>query len=114
MSKGIWVTEESLIALRNDIQLMFDSKRVEDFTMVIGWLSATINDTKEAYNPKDQVNEMLDLLKKQEEKREENLIDSIACSIISGYCSANPVNHINMQNVWDMATKIAKAKKLTN
>ena len=45
------------------------------------------------------------------EYREENLVDSVAISIINGFCVNNPVNRLNLINTWDMARKIVKAKE---
>lgn len=116
MSRGLWITEESLIALKADTENLFMGGRMKDFESVTKYFEGAIASVTDApvapYNPKDNIDEMLEMYRRQEGLREENLVDSIAIAIINGYCVNNPVNHLNLINTWDMARKIAKAKEV--
>jgi len=117
MSRGLWITEESLITLKANIENIFMGGRMKDFESVTKYFEGAIASVTEApvasYNPKDPIDEMMQARRRQEGRRdrEENLIDSVAISIINGFCVNNPVNHLNLINTWDMARKIVKAKE---
>ena len=114
VSKGLWITEESLVDLKNDITTMFYDGRAVDYESVNKYLEGAIASVTEApvspYNPKDNIDELLEMYRRQEGHREENLVESIAIAMINGHCVNNPVNHLNMNNIWDIARKVSKAK----